>query len=139
MLRQAALLMMVVLVRQDTLVRGLSMAQKLTVVEQLDSGVRSFDIRVVKGVMNGVNSWHGVHCTLTYQTVDVYLKQMADWLRLHTKEVLVVSISQHGDGSAVMRLDPTLQSQSSTHEFDQFVLSMILRVQQCMFMYDGCC
>jgi len=48
-----------------------------------------------------VNGWRGVHCTLTHQTVDFYLKQIADWLNQHTQELLVVQISQHGDGSAV--------------------------------------
>ncbi|XP_008327617.1 PI-PLC X domain-containing protein 1 [Cynoglossus semilaevis] len=70
-----------------------AVAQELTMAQQLDSGVRYFDLRVAhrpNDMTSDLYFYHGVYTIVTVQTV---LMEICQWLDLHPTEVLILSFS----------------------------------------------
>ncbi|XP_028655843.1 PI-PLC X domain-containing protein 1-like isoform X1 [Erpetoichthys calabaricus] len=70
-----------------------SVTQESTVLQQLDAGVRYFDLRIAHKLSdNSCNLYfyHGVHTTVT---VEMVLNEISTWLEEHKREVVILSFS----------------------------------------------
>jgi hypothetical protein len=72
--------------------------QQLTLSQQLDNGIRYFDIRIM--MENDTKEWYSIHFMQSKQRATAYLQEIRDWLELHPHEIVVVTLSKHGDTSA---------------------------------------
>lgn len=72
--------------------------QHLTVTQQLDNGIRYLDIRIM--MENDSREWYSIHFMQSKQRANAYLQEIRDWLDLHPLEIVVLSLSKHGDTSA---------------------------------------
>ncbi|XP_078514346.1 PI-PLC X domain-containing protein 1 [Lissotriton helveticus] len=68
-----------------------STTQVLTVSEQLDSGIRYFDLRIAHKPDDISINLYFVHMLFTDVTVEDTLKEMSDWLETHPKEALILA------------------------------------------------
>lgn len=82
-----------------TILRNLAVAQTLTVSQQLDAGIRFFDLRatVERGLGKKPYTWYGYHSFLTRNPLAVYLQEIARWLDQHPTEVVVLFVSHFGN------------------------------------------
>ncbi|XP_070402003.1 uncharacterized protein [Nothobranchius furzeri] len=70
-----------------------AITQEFSVKQQLDCGVRYYDLRIAHRPNDSSTDlyfYHGVYTTLTVETV---LKEINDWLDAHPKEVVILSFS----------------------------------------------
>eukprot|EP00760_Papus_ankaliazontas_P011440 PhM_4_TR14775/c0_g1_i1/m.74195 len=85
-------------------IRRQAQTQTIDVIQQLEAGIRFFDVRVTftapasesSSSHERVLDWYGVHFTQTNHPVWTYLDDINSWLIEHPKEVIVLWISQHG-------------------------------------------
>jgi len=75
-----------------------AITQKLTVVEQLDAGMRFLDLRVSYEDRQEAKGWYGYHFTITKHPFETYLKEIQAWLESHPKEFLMLALTHHGNG-----------------------------------------
>lgn len=75
--------------------------QGLTVSQQLDSGVRFLDLRVMYEYTDSKREWLSLHFIQSNQAFVSYLEQIRHWLDMHPREIVVLWISKHGDACAV--------------------------------------
>ncbi|KRX04827.1 PLC-like phosphodiesterase, TIM beta/alpha-barrel domain [Pseudocohnilembus persalinus] len=84
--------------------KSLSQTQKLNIIEQLDSGIRFIDMRAVYSEIK-VNyskyNWFGLHFLQTKSSLIDLCRPIKDWMKQHSKEILVVQITYHGDTCAL--------------------------------------
>lgn len=74
-----------------------STTQDLTVSEQLDSGIRYFDLRIAHKPDDTSTNLYFVHMLFTDVTVADTLKEMSDWLETHPKEAIILACRElHG-------------------------------------------
>ncbi|KAI7807762.1 PI-PLC X domain-containing protein 1-like [Triplophysa rosa] len=80
-------------------------AQDKTVSEQLEAGVRYFDLRVAgKSESSDLFFYHGLY---TIMTVKEGMTELATWLRQHTKEVVILAFSHFKEMSDSQHSDLT--------------------------------
>ena len=80
--------------------------QGLTVLQQLDSGVRFLDLRVMfeytdKKAESGSSKWYSLHMMESNAEVLEYLADIRKWLDINDREIVVLWISKHGAECAV--------------------------------------
>ncbi|KAK0140181.1 PI-PLC X domain-containing protein 1 [Merluccius polli] len=77
-----------------SLVRDWATTQEVNIIQQLDAGVRYFDLRVARK-LNDTNPtrlyfYHGLY---THSDVETVLGMFNDWAERHPKEILVLALS----------------------------------------------
>ena len=72
--------------------------QQLTIAQQLDNGIRFVDCRIM--MEKDGHEWRSIHFMQSKQTVDVYWREIRDWLDRHPQEIVVLWLSKHGSVSA---------------------------------------
>lgn len=82
-------------------IRRHAQTQVLTAREQLEAGARFLDIRLVytspPNKSLGRRDWYSLHMVQSNQPARVYLDEVADFLRTHPDEVVVLFLSRHGN------------------------------------------
>jgi hypothetical protein len=73
--------------------------QQLTITQQLDNGIRFLDCRLMMQQQEE-KPWYSIHFMQSKQTVDVYWKEMRQWLDEHPQEVVMIWLSKHGNPQA---------------------------------------
>ena len=69
----------------------------MNVMEQLDAGIRFFDIRIMMEYTDSHTPWYSLHMVQSNDLVTVYFKQIRDWLNMHPNEILILFLSKHGN------------------------------------------
>jgi len=69
--------------------------QRLSLTDQLNSGVRFLDFRIILSV----GGFYGVHFLQTQKSAKDHLNEIKAWMDAHPKEVVVMWWSSHGDGA----------------------------------------
>lgn len=90
-------------------IRKWATTQTINITRQLDNGIRFIDFRIVysapphvgdgdKGSVDGTSNmtWYGLHMLQTNRPAVEYLLQIADWMRAHPTEAIVLYVSRHG-------------------------------------------
>ncbi|KAK0140180.1 PI-PLC X domain-containing protein 1 [Merluccius polli] len=77
-----------------SIIRDWATTQEMNIIQQLDAGVRYFDLRVARK-LNDTNPtrlyfYHGLY---THSDVETVLGMFNDWAERHPKEILVVALS----------------------------------------------
>ena len=85
-------------------VQGWSIVQSMSLVDQLNAGVRYIDFRMVWTAAANASSSapHDFYCNHRVQTAEKavwYLAQLKDWMVAHPSEVVRIVISRHGGPS----------------------------------------
>ncbi len=78
--------------------KGYAQAQYLTLQEQLERGLRYFDIRLCYQNDNSYPS----HSLLSNKTFAVYLEQLADFLKYNSHEIVVLDFQLYGYNSTTL-------------------------------------
>ena len=73
-----------------------SQTQSLTITEQLNSGIRFIDFRI----MYTSDDWYCLHMLQSKKKAIVYLQEIRDWLIIHPSEIVVIWLSKHGSECA---------------------------------------
>eukprot|EP00301_Raphidiophrys_heterophryoidea_P022013 c626_g1_i2.p1 GENE.c626_g1_i2~~c626_g1_i2.p1 ORF type:complete len:476 (+),score=127.43 c626_g1_i2:1-1428(+) len=73
-------------------IRKQSQTQGLTIEQQLDNGIRYIDFRT----MFTSGDWYCLHCMQTNQKAMTYLTTIHDWMKTHTNEIVVMTLTKHG-------------------------------------------
>ncbi len=72
-----------------------------SITQQLDAGARFIDLRATwtRGPSGGSSpyDWYALHLVETNHTNVFYMKAIAEWMRAHPTEVVVMSLTRHGD------------------------------------------
>jgi hypothetical protein len=72
--------------------------QQLTITQQLDNGIRFVDCRIMmQQDQHDSKPWYSIHFMQSKQTVEVYWKEMRQWLDEHPQEVVMIWLSKHGN------------------------------------------
>ena len=77
-------------------IRSQAQTQVLNITEQLNSGLRFVDFRI----MYTAGDWRCLHMLQTKRLASDYLKEIRAWLDAHPKEIIVIWLSKHGDNEA---------------------------------------
>ncbi len=72
--------------------------QQLSVTQQLDNGIRFFDLRMMRQPVNG--RWYSVHFMQSQQTIETYWHEIRNWLDAHPHEIVVLWLSRDGNPAA---------------------------------------
>ncbi|KAJ8350860.1 hypothetical protein SKAU_G00259900 [Synaphobranchus kaupii] len=70
-----------------------SITQEYDVKEQLDAGVRYFDLRIARRPNDRSSDLYFYHGVFTTVTVETVLKEIREWLDSHPREVAILSFS----------------------------------------------
>lgn len=103
--------------------RAMAMTHKLNLKQQLDSGVRHIDFRTIEHE----GKWKGVHCLVTYNEISVYLRELAEWLAAHPKELIVMVVTKHGNANA--EWEAGLNLQNLLNHFTSALGSLIIKAK----------
>ncbi|XP_074069789.1 PI-PLC X domain-containing protein 1 [Macrotis lagotis] len=68
-----------------------STTQELNITEQLDAGIRYFDLRIAHMVDGSEKNLHFVHLIYTTALVEDTLTDISEWLQNHPKEVVILA------------------------------------------------
>lgn len=74
--------------------------QQLTITQQLDNGIRFIDCRIMMQQDPVKPPWYSIHFMQSKQTVEIYWKEMRQWLDEHPQEVVMIWLSKHGSPQA---------------------------------------
>eukprot|EP01006_Ploeotia_vitrea_P058068 TRINITY_DN68733_c0_g1_i1.p1 TRINITY_DN68733_c0_g1~~TRINITY_DN68733_c0_g1_i1.p1 ORF type:complete len:479 (+),score=21.77 TRINITY_DN68733_c0_g1_i1:25-1461(+) len=80
-------------------IRSQGQTQWLNVTEQLNSGIRFIDFRIMYTlgeVIIGHKKWYCIHFVQSHKTALTYLKEIKQWVDAHPKEVITLWFSRHG-------------------------------------------
>eukprot|EP01006_Ploeotia_vitrea_P054566 TRINITY_DN67901_c1_g2_i2.p2 TRINITY_DN67901_c1_g2~~TRINITY_DN67901_c1_g2_i2.p2 ORF type:complete len:444 (-),score=34.81 TRINITY_DN67901_c1_g2_i2:1231-2562(-) len=81
-------------------IKQFAQTQWLNVTEQLDSGVRYLDFRIMYTlgeVIVGKKEWYCIHFLQTHKTALHYLQEVQQWVKAHPKEIVTLTLSRHGN------------------------------------------
>jgi len=78
----------------EDFLRDQSQTQRLNITQQLNSGIRFLDIRIMMEQEGHI--WYGIHFMQTRRAVIDYLLQIRRWLDDHPQEIVVIWLSKHG-------------------------------------------
>ncbi|XP_043847057.1 PI-PLC X domain-containing protein 1 isoform X2 [Dromiciops gliroides] len=68
-----------------------STTQTLNITEQLDAGIRYFDLRIAHMIDGSEKNLHFVHFVYTTALVEDTLTDISEWLQNHPKEVVILA------------------------------------------------
>jgi hypothetical protein len=85
-------------------IKSMAVTQRLNLPQQLDAGIRFFDLRCTfsrppsAGARQRVaEQWVGLHFVETVLAFTEYLADIRRWLDEHPNEIVVMSVTRHGD------------------------------------------
>ena len=81
-------------------IKSMAVTQRLTLQQQLDAGIRFLDLRTTfsrPAAAGGQQEWVGLHFVETVSAFAAYLSHIKLWLDAHPLEIIVVSVTRHGD------------------------------------------
>jgi hypothetical protein len=90
-------------------IRSMAVTQRLNITQQLDAGIRFFDLRCTfsrppadaagsrLGDRHATEHWFGLHFVETVLAFTEYLADVRRWLDAHPQEVIVLSVTRHGN------------------------------------------
>jgi hypothetical protein len=89
-------------------IKTMAVTQRLSIWQQLDTGIRFFDLRCTfsrpaagagsqRGPYISAHEWVGLHFVETVLAFTEYLADIRHWLDAHPQELIVLSITRHGD------------------------------------------
>eukprot|EP00127_Corallochytrium_limacisporum_P005776 Clim_evm155s210 gene=Clim_evmTU155s210 len=83
-------------------VKEQAVTQGLTISDQLNQGIRYIDFRMTWSTGPGKNNhrpydWWSVHLMESNQTAKHYFQQIKDWLSKHKEEIVMITVSRHGN------------------------------------------
>jgi hypothetical protein len=88
-------------------IKSMAITQRLNLLQQLDAGIRFLDLRctfsrppaaAVTGQQERVaEQWVGLHFVETLLAFTEYLTDIRSWLDAHPRELVVLSVTRHGD------------------------------------------
>jgi hypothetical protein len=89
-------------------IKSMAVTQRLDLPQQLDAGIRFFDLRCTfsrpPATADGqqqrtaaTEQWFGLHFVETLFAFTEYLSDVRSWLDAHPREIVVLSITRHGD------------------------------------------
>ncbi|XP_031151243.1 PI-PLC X domain-containing protein 1-like isoform X2 [Sander lucioperca] len=80
------------------LVRTAATTQDVTITQQLDAGVRYFDLRIAHKTNDpDPNKFYFYHGLCTRTDVETVLRDINDWAEKHPKEILILALSHFKD------------------------------------------
>lgn len=76
--------------------------QQLTLSQQLDNGIRFLDLRIMyeKKITESVGTWYSIHGLQSKHPIVHYWDELRRWLDNHPREIVLVSLSRHGNPQA---------------------------------------
>jgi len=85
-----------------TFIKSMAVTQRLNLTQQLDAGIRFLDLRATfsrPAAAAGAQAqeWVGLHFVETVSAFAAYLQQLRLWLDAHPLEIVVMSVTRHGD------------------------------------------
>ena len=82
-------------------IKSMAVTQRLDIPQQLDAGIRFLDLRATfsrpPATARAAEEWVGLHFVETVLAFSNYLADIRVWLDAHPQELLVVSVTRHGD------------------------------------------
>ncbi|XP_076159471.1 PI-PLC X domain-containing protein 1-like [Alosa pseudoharengus] len=75
------------------IVKRWTTTQELSIIEQLNAGVRYFDLRIACKPKDVTRTFYFAHALYTTVTVEETLTEVAQWLAHHPKEVVILACS----------------------------------------------
>ena len=77
-------------------IRQQAQTQAVSIVDQLNNGVRFFDIRIMFEYSDVNPNWYSIHFVQSNSPAILYLQQIKFWMELHPSEIIVLWLSKHG-------------------------------------------
>jgi hypothetical protein len=87
----------------EDFIRQQAETHDLTITQQLENGIRFFDIRAMYEYSDKLEApdWYSLHCVESNHPSMTYFREINDFLNVHTSEVVVMWLSKHGSECAV--------------------------------------
>ncbi|KAL2088198.1 hypothetical protein ACEWY4_017026 [Coilia grayii] len=77
----------------NSIVKQWTTTQERTIIEQLDGGVRYFDLRIACKLKDVTHTLYFAHALYTTVTVEETFTQVVQWLAQHPREVIILACS----------------------------------------------
>lgn len=81
-------------------IRKQAQTQGLSILQQLDNGIRFLDLRMMYEYSDKSPDWYSLHFMQSNQKMMAYFTTIRDWLIAHPSEVVVMWVSKHGSECA---------------------------------------
>lgn len=82
-------------------IRQQSQTQDLDITEQLNSGIRFIDARIMYEYSDSNPDWYSLHFMQTISPAMKYLNDIKNWMDKHPYEIVVLWLSKHGNTCSV--------------------------------------
>ena len=84
----------------EDFMRTQAQTQDMTITQQLDAGLRFFDIRMMLEYTDTPAEWFSLHFMQSVGTSMDYFTEVRQWMDAHPTEIVVMWLSKHGNDCA---------------------------------------